>query len=513
MSKRLQALTPILAGAGALLILLALVVNWLAVPPEWLDSTLAIVGITLLALYPLSRPRAVLGTVRAQKTQASANAFLMSIIFIAIVGVVNYLGYRYHKRFDLTATGEFTLSPQTTQVLRDLKEPVHAVAFFTETDPRRQRAEDLLREYAQVTDKFTYEFVDLNREPGKARKYRVTRLGIVLLLRGDRREEVTIIDEEDLTSGIIKVTRDKPKIVYFVTGHGERDPLSFQDADYGQAVRAVEREFYEFRTLALSTITDTLPTDMDALVIADPRRPFSRDEIKRVFDYLNSGGRLLLMIDPSPDLDVGPLNEQLAAWGVRLRNVLVLDPQSSFFGDIASPLVTRYTFHTITKSLSGLATFFPTVRSIERLDPSPEHKQVTVLITSSPNSWGETEFTRSQVRYDEGKDTRGPLNLAVVVQDVGDKKGRLVVVGDADFPSNAIINTVGGTFGNVELFGNMINWLTEEEALVAIGPKPPAFHPLRPLTPGEQNLIFFTTTIFIPLLVLVSGLVVWWRRR
>ncbi len=508
-------LAPIAVGLGILALLLSLFVHWLAVGPSWLSRSLAAIGGFLLLVYPAVYPDKIIGLFRARSTQAGTNIVLMSLIFIGIVSVINFLGYRYHKRVDLTENKAYSLSPQTVRVLKDLHEPIHAIAFFTDQDPRREQVEDLLREYAQVTDKFTYEFVNPNREPGKARRYGLTRLGVVILTRGDRREQADVFDEEDLTSAIIRVTRDKPHVVYFTIGHGERDPHSYQDRDLGQAVRKLEQEYYEVRTLSLATITGTLPADMDALVIAGPTGSFTEKELTRVFDYLNAGGRVLWMQDPSPSLDVSPLNEHLKAWGVKFDDDLVLDPQSSLFGDIATPLVTRYTFHTITKDLAGLATFYPTVRSITRLDPAPQDKKVVSLVTTTPNAWGETEYTGQHIGFDKDKDIKGPLTLVAVVEQVGEggRHGRLVVVGDADFPSNIVINSIQGAFANVELFGNMINWLTEDEALVSISPKPPAYHPLRPLTPGEQNVIFFTTTILLPLFILMAGVIVWWQRR
>ncbi len=513
MKQRVPA--PVIASISLLLWVLALFLRWLAIGPAWTPVALAAVG-GVLAIIALAAAHATLARfLRARGTQAGANALIMSVLFIGIVGVVNYLGYRYYKRVDLTATGQYTLSPQTIEILQNLDTPVQAIAVYTDEDPRRQTVEDLLREYAQITDKFTYEFINPNREPAKARRLGITRLGVVLLLREDRREEVAVLDEEDLTSGLIRVSRDKPRVVYFVTGHGERDPNSFLDPDYGQAMQTLRREFYEIKTLNLSTITNTLPTDMDALIIAGPRRPFSPEEIELVFDYLNGGGRVLLLIDPDPNLDVAPFNERLASWGIRLRDDLVIDPRSSFMGDVAAPLVTQYTFHTITKNMPGIATFFPTARSIEVLDASPLDKRVTVLVTTSPDAWGETDYQAPQLGYTEGKDARGPLNLVVVVEQVDEEgpRGRLAVVGDADFPSNVLINNVPGALGNVELLNNIINWLTEDEALVSIGPKPPAFYPLKPLTPGEQNVIFVTTTLILPLLILLAGIVIWWQRR
>lgn len=515
MSERARSFSAGIASVGTLALVLALFLAWLGVGPSWLPWPFVGVGAGLVGLGGFLARDTLSAWWRARRTQAGMNALVMSLLFIGIVGVLNYLGYRFHKRIDLTGTRQYSLSPQTLEILQNLDVPVQAIAVFTDEDPRRQTVEDLLREYAQVTDKFTYEFINPNREPAKARRLGITRLGVVLLLRGERREEISVLDEEDLTSGLIKVSRDRPRVVYFTTGQGERDPNSFLDPDYGQAMQALRREFYEIRTLSLATITETLPADMDALVIAGPRRPFPPEAIELVFDYLNRGGRVLLIVEPDPDLDVEPLNERLASWGVRFRNDLVIDPRSSFMGDVAAPLVTQYTFHTVTKNMAGIATFFPTARSIEVLDAAPLDKKVTVLVTTSPDAWGETDYQAPQIGFDPETDTQGPLNLVVVVEQVGEEgpRGRLALVGDADFPSNVIVNNVPGAFGNVELFNNLINWLTEEEALVSIGPKPPAFYPLKPLTPGEQNVIFVTTTIILPLLILLAGVVIWWQRR
>jgi ABC-type uncharacterized transport system involved in gliding motility auxiliary subunit len=512
---RLRGMAPHLAGVGLILLLLALAAHLLGSDPKWLPEALLGIGVALIISYALLRPREVAAALTGRQVMYGGNALLMSVAFLGILVTLNFLAARYHKRFDLTENKRYTLSQETVQILNSLQEPVKVTGFFTPDDPRRSDVEDLLKEYAYHSDKFTYEFVDPELRPGEARRLGVTSYGVLVFQRGERRQETFGLDEEDLTSALLKVSRDEQRVIYFTTGHKERDPQSFQPMDYGNIRQVLGRDNYEVKSLNLATITTTIPSDAAVLVIASPQIPFAPEEIDRLDRWLSEGGRWLLLTDPPTPGGEDPMaafSGILARWGVRLRNDVALDPVSSFFGDAASPLITRFPFSSITKDLGGLTTFFPVARTIELTDPPPEGMTITRLLETTPDSWGETDLTNQQARYDPNVDVRGPLVLGAMIESQ-EKKGRLVVFGDADFVSNNILSSVRGAFGNADLFRNSINWLAEEEALIAIAPKPPEVRTLQPLTPAQRNLIFYGSVIFLPLIVLAIGGAVWWQRR
>jgi len=497
---RLRGIAPHLAGVGLALLLLALAAHLLGSDPKWLPEALLGIGVALIISYALLRPREVASALTGRQAMYGGNALLMSVAFLGILVTLNFLAARYHKRFDLTENKRYTLSQETVQVLNALQEPVKVTGFFTPDDPRRSDVEDLLKEYAYHSDKFTYEFVDPELRPGEARRLGVTSYGVLVFQRGEKRQETFGVDEEDLTSALLKVSRDEQRVIYFTTGHKERDPQSFQPIDYGSIRQVLGRDNYDVKSLNLATITTTIPGDAAVLVVASPQIPFAPEEIDRLDQWLSEGGRLLLLTDPPTPGGEDPMaafSEMLARWGVRLRNDVALDPVSSFFGDAASPLITRFPFSSITKDLG---------------DPPPEGMTITRLLETTPDSWGETDLTNQQARYDPNADVRGPLVLGAMIESQ-EKKGRLVVFGDADFVSNNILGSVRGAFGNADLFRNSINWLAEEEALIAISPKPPEVRTLQPLTPVQRNLIFYGSVIFLPLIVLAIGGVVWWQRR
>ncbi|MGQ9458814.1 MAG: GldG family protein [Anaerolineae bacterium] len=465
-------------------------------------------GLFLVAAYILLRPGEVRQVLTGRQARYGSNTLVTSLAFLGILILVNFLAGRHHLRADWTAAKEYSLSPQTIQILKELQEPVHITGFLTPADSRRTDLEDLLVEYTYHTDKITYEFVDPDANPALARQKGITSYGVLLFERGDKRQETYALDEQDITSAILKVSRDTQKGVYFVTGHQERDPDQFTQDGYSTIKQRLEQDHYLVQTLNLATITATLPSTATVLVVAGPQGAFAPEEAQRLADFLNGGGSLLVMSDPGQPV---PLADTLEAWGVRFRNDLVIDPSSSFFGDVASPLVTRFQYHEITKDLGGLTTFFPLARSLEQITPSPQGVSVAPLVSTSPTSWGETDLNNRQVRYDPDVDVKGPVYLAVAARKT-EGEGRLVVFGDSDFASNGVLWAVQGAVGNADLFLNAVNWLAEEKSLLAIGPEEPERR-MMILTQPSMRLILYSTAGLLPLVVLIIGGIVWWSRR
>jgi ABC-type uncharacterized transport system involved in gliding motility auxiliary subunit len=85
---------------------------------------------------------------------------------------------------------------------------------------------------------------------------------------------------------------------------------------------------------------------------------------------------------------------------------------------------------------------------------------------------------------------------------------RIVAVGDSDFAANLAI----GVQGNRDLFMNAINWLAQQENLIAVRPRQPEDHRLT-LTADQQNSIMILSIFIIPGLVFAAGVYTWWRRR
>jgi ABC-type uncharacterized transport system involved in gliding motility auxiliary subunit len=484
------------------------------------------IGAVFFAIYLFAKFTQVRQAVTGRAARYGSNALIVTIAFIGIVAVINFMGQRYAFRKDLTANQQYTLSPLTVQVLQDLKEPVQAVAFFTQDNGQsKQDVQDRLREYSRITDKLTYKFYDPQADPQIANDYKVQFDGVVVLERGTRRENALQTDEQGLTNAILKVSQDKQSSIYFTTGHGEHGPKETGDNSYSLMNSALETENYKVAVLDLKTLTDTLPSDITALVIAGPRQPFDSAEAKIVKDYLDKNGRVLLLLDPTPldnpQLKTG-LEDLLKDWGINVRNDVVYDPKQGMSGRAQVPVVNSYRSHAVTKDLTGQTTFFPSARSLETLVGSGSSRTPITLFSTSDQSWGETDFAsvKSQTaKFDDKVDTKGPLDLADVVEGTGDNPARLIVVGNSTFIADSNLRARGITqsgqqimFGNGLLFGNMIHWLAGQETLIAI-PAKTANSSQIVMTTEQGAFVFWSSFLLIPVAILIIGALVWWRRR
>ncbi len=516
MIARIRPFSTYIAGLGGLA--LAAAIALFALRGMQVDlpvEVLLAVGILGLVGYVVLEPDAVRQALTGRRARYGSNAVLYSVAFLAFLIMVNFLAGRHPRRFDLTAGGQYSLSKQTIQVLRELEEPVQVTAYITAFYPGRQQAEDLLREYSiRSPGKFLYEIIDPELKPAMARQAGITRDGTLVFTSGDRRQDVFTISEQEFTGAILKVSSKEQRRVYFLTGHGERSPDDFSQQGFSQAKRGLEQDNYKVDTLNLA-ITDTIPADLAALVIADPQTPLMEEEKKRLQSFLVKGGRAVILQDPVHDVG---LNELLEPYFVKFNNDVVIDPAASLLGDPASPAVNRYPFSEITRDLP--LTFYPRARSISKTREPPEGVGVTVqpLVQTSPHSWGETDLQSRQARPDDA-DNKGPLTLAYAIespaalgsdelQTAPSTKIRLVVIGDSDFASNGFI----GSLGNGDLFLNAVNWVAEEETLISIRPKPREQRFIN-LTGQTANMIFLSTVVFLPLAVLAVGFTVWWQRR
>jgi ABC-type uncharacterized transport system involved in gliding motility auxiliary subunit len=469
-----------------------------------LNISLLIVGGVLSLAAIIVNLRAIRESAGKRSTKLGANTTVMTVAVVAIIGFGNFLGYRHHKRIDLTTEKLYSLSDQTRKVVTDLKKDVK-VMLFDKDDA--QGIGDQMKEYRNLSSHFSFERIDPQKNMEAAKQYKVTQLGDVVVASGDRNERPKDTTEQSIINAIIKVTRDQLKKICFVEGHGEKKLSSTGEGDgYGVVDKMLKNENYETKSINLVSSND-VPSDCDVLVLAGPKQSLFPQEASAIGKYLENGGKAMLLIDPDTD---PKLEDVLHAWGIQLGNNTVVDVSGvgRFFQlGPGAPLARSYGTHAITKDFEGTMTFFPMSRSVEATSGSGV--TTTDLMKTSEDSWAETEISAGKVAFDEGKDKKGPITLGVAASKTeGDKEARLVVIGDSDFAANQF----AGVQRNGDLFMNSINWLAQDEDLISIRPKNPADRRVS-MTEADQNQLFWITLVFMPLATIGSGVYIWWKRR
>lgn len=513
------------AAVVCLLVAAALWLFYPGVPARWVFLGLGAAFLLLSLALNASEARSAMGT---RTVRYGAGAALMALLALGIVVTANAISVKHNKRWDFTENKRNSVSPQTIQVLRTLKAPVSAIAFFRSDTPGKKTAEDLLAQYTTYSGgKFTWRLEDTDRAPALAREYGVESYGTVVLVGGPpgqtRTEKVLDAEEEKLTNAIVKMTRAGKRVIYMLKGHGEREIGLTDRAGFSQAKEQMDKANYEVRELFLAR-DPKIPDDAAIVIVPGPKTDLFPQELAALDSYIARAGKVFFMAVPFQAPATG---KYLSKYGIVVDDdvVIELNPVGQLFGvGPLVPVVGEYVPHPITKDMSGVMTLFPLTRSVAPAKALPKGIQASPLAQTSRQSWGETDknvFQTGKATPDPNEKT-GPLAVAVVATvdaqpdpkadpaDVAKKapKARLVVVGTADFASNQFL----GAQGNRDFFLNVVSWLAEEEDQISIRAKDPKQNPVV-LTSAQSNLVLGLPLLVLPGAVMLCGIAVIVQRR
>jgi ABC-type uncharacterized transport system involved in gliding motility auxiliary subunit len=468
-------------------------------------------GVVVLAAIVLGF-HAIVRAFSGRGAQQGTNTTILALAVIAILAVINFVGFRHHKTFDLTTEKLYTLSDQTRNIVSNLKQDL-TVARFDKAP--NASFDDLMAEYKALSPHFKYQFVDPNQKPEIAQDFGVTRMGDVVVAYGVRKDHLDASvhgqpGEEDVTGAIVKVISDKVKEVCFVTGHGEKSLTDGSQDGYTQVDAGLKKENYVTKTINL--IADNgVPADCSALVIAGPKQSYYPQETAMLGKFLDAGGDALIMVDPATD---PKLDDLFQSWNVAVGNNVVVDASGMgqiFGGGPIIPLVQDFGSSPITKGFQGSMAFFPLARTASIADKSKSIPQTVELLKTSERSFTipKLEPGQKRITFDPKTETMSALSLGVAAnRKVGDKDARLVVIGNSQFAANPSV----GQGRNGDLFFNTIEWLTQDENLISIRPKS-ATNRRVTLSEAQSAALHWLNLVFLPGLVIFSGIYIWWKRR
>jgi len=453
--------------------------------------------------------------VKTRQTKYAAYATTYILVIVAVLVVANFLANRYNKSLDATSNKRFTLSDQTKKVVGDLKQDV-TIQYF-DRPSGMQAGKDLLERYANLSPKVHVQYVDLLKQPQLARAANVSREGEAIVDIGPKKEEAKTFDEEGVTGAVIRALKGGERTVCIVGGSGEHRPDDSTADGLSEFQTSVQKDNYKSKNISLLEKAD-VPSDCTVLVVAGPTGDYIQAEVDAIKKYVENGGRALFLLDPPLKLgrkeisDNKALVDLLSSWGVTPEKDLLLDenPVSQLVGlDATVPLVTTYESHPIVTELSGTATGFPISRSLDT--KNSDKTTVAKLFSTSANSFATTNLSSPEIRIDPNKDKKGPFTLAAAVTyNTGkpNNQGRFVVVGSSRWISNSFLRFNG----NRNLMLNMMNWLSSDEDLISIRPKEQEDRRIS-LTQRQFFTLRSVSQFLLPLIVVISGVMVWWRRR
>jgi len=453
-------------------------------------------------------------TVSARQARFGATAGTYTIVVIAVLVLVNWLANRYNKTYDTTSNKRFTLSQETEKLVKNLKGD--ATITYIDQASRFDQARGILDRYRNLSPKIHIQYIDFQKQPILARSYGLRSPGTAYVEVGQRREESKSLTEEGITGAFLKDLKGVRKVC-FVGGSHEHDLDNADGNGLSQLKTVLARDNYQPQAITLVDKTE-VPKDCTVLVIAGPQADYTANEVSALKNYVESGGRAMILLDPP--LDFGrehyaqntALLGLLSSWGVTADSDLVLEqsPIGQVFGlGPEIPLVTNYESQPIVADLKNTYTGFPVSRSLEVKNGAKT--TVQKLFSTSDHSIATTKLTSNEVNPSDPSNKKGPFVLGAAGDYNTGKPndpGRFVVIGSSSFLANSML-----TFqGNRDLALNALNWLSSDEDLISIRPKAPEDRRLN-VNQRQMNVFFYLDIIALPLLLIIGGFMVYAKRR
>lgn len=454
------------------------------------------------------------------------NAVVLSLAVIGIFIVLTiFLNAAKGLQVDLTQNNKFTLSDQTKQTLTALDRDVRILSLTTSnTNPYMKReVVELVQEYKKQTGHITFEEVDAVQNPAVAKQYEVDPAGTLVVESGSQKKTIFFQDmflpsqtnasgysfggEEKLTQALVNLNAKEKSKLYFLSGHNE---LPLTQMTLWRA--GLEGANYEVKDLNLLK-EGAIPADAEVLAIMGPENDLSDKETELIKTYLNGNGKLYLALGFNPDMTEKwkNLDGLMSAYGIKDQHAVAIEPKQNAMNSPLS-IVPEYGGHEITRKLQeyNLLTVMTLAVTLANDQANSDYKATPILKTTAA-AYGETDLktlaSQGSSRKDSA-DAAGPLQLAYVVENK-DAKPKAVVLGSSTFLVDQYIQQQG----NRDFALNSVGWLQEQKNQVTIRPREGDNMTTAVVTADQANTIFIGTVLLFPLLFLLIGGFIWWRRR
>jgi ABC-type uncharacterized transport system involved in gliding motility auxiliary subunit len=439
------------------------------------------------------------------------------VLLVALAALIAFFARDYRAEYDLTQSSRNTLSQQTRDMLGKLG-PIKVTVFATRQAEVRKPVQEFLAPYQRVKPDLTVTLVDPREEPKLAQAAGIRADGESVIELNQKSEHLTEYNEQSFVNVLMRLARSGERLAMALDGHGERRLSGVANHDLGEFGKQLGARGFKTNALNLA-IAQEVPANASMLLIANPQVDLQPGEVQKIKQYVQKGGNLLWLIDTEPLHGLQPIAETL---GLILGPGTVVDPDAARVN--AAPTIavsSGYGRHPITDNFR-LNTVYPFARQIGVNEKSSEGGdkgadkagesgdwKIARLVEVAPRGWVEMGKLDGPLTFDKTRDVAGPVNIAVALErPVGDRAQRVVVVGNGHFLSNQFL----GNGGNLELGVNMVNWLSGDDALITIQPRPVRDSNLE-LSRASQYVILFGFLIFLPLAFISTGILVWWRRR
>ncbi len=424
-------------------------------------------------------------------------------------------------------------SDATRRMIDSLDDPVKVLAFFPEHSEVRGKVVRYLTDLGKGSNNLQLEVHERLMVPELAKEYKVTRDGVLVLVRGKTSKKLEIGSDIKIAArklktldgefqkALMKAMRDK-RTVYLTVGHGELNESSDQKAGRTTKLlrQLVEQQNYGIKDLGLAQgLGKEIPQDAAVVFVLGPSEAFTDAEVETLRDYAEGGGSLLLALDPEGKGDHSALAALAGlAWQPGLVvNDRVLVRATHSQADKKFIVSNRFSSHasvsTLSKISSRAAVVLPGAAALDKLpDESDKALKIDFTVKSQPGSYRDLNGNWA---FDKDSEKKATFNLAAAVsKKLGAPQAgtphelRVFAIADADVFSDMLLSQAKY---NQLLLAEALRWLGYEESFT--GEIESTEDVAIVQTKAEDQIWFYLSILGFPSLVLGLGLVFTRRSR
>lgn len=310
--------------------------------------------------------------------------------------------------------------------------------------------------------------------------------------------------EGQITSAIEYVTMDADElpVIYQITGHNETEIGSnFQSV--------VSKANANLKSLELFN-EEKVPDDATAIIINSPTVDFNEEDAQKVIDYLNSGGKALIIGCYAYNDELTNFNKILAAYNVSFKTGVVAENDSSKY--YQNPLYLLPTVETTdyTSDATDGYVFLAGSCAINYPEDTDD-VTYTKLLSTSDSAVLKKDWKNITTSKAEDADENGPFTTGLAVND-SSTGASIVVFGTPYVVDDSYDNAVSGN--NADMFKDVITSMTGNVEL-ASSVIPVKDYTLSNITINTLQAVVTGLIIMIavPILLIIIGIVVWVMRR
>lgn len=466
-----------------------------------------------------------------RSSKVGTYSFVLTAVFLAILITVNFaLSFLpdSYTQADLTANQLYSISSQSKVMLSSLEDEI-TIYWIVASGEEDEYVEKLLHNYEDYSSKVKVVKKDPDLNPDFTNAYTDEEIynNSIIVECGDRYryisyEEMYEISSTDyysmyssadefsgeklITSAISYCTTEELPVVHVLEGHGEAE-LSADFAD------AIETDNLETETLSLLN-GESVPDDVECILINAPSTDISEEEKDMLIDFLEGGGRVLILSGTNTGDELPNLKAVAEYYGISvLEGVVVEESTDHYVFNMPVLLMPEMESSEITDPLisDNYHVIMPVAKALDVSEPDGD-VTVTPLLQSSENSILKADGYDIETYEKEEGDTQGPLTLAALATKDIDEENQMQLVWIA---SSEMLDEAYNQYSsdaNEDFVLNALEMMCEKDDSVSVRSKSLTNEYLTVST-SSASLIKVVTIGIIPAVYLIVGIAVVVRRK